>query len=55
MQAGRDPGVTDLFAMLREEGKPSADGMRLGADDRASLGAHEVGIGGLPDATSPLP
>jgi uncharacterized damage-inducible protein DinB len=28
MQAGRDPGVTDLFAMLREEAKASADGVR---------------------------
>jgi uncharacterized damage-inducible protein DinB len=28
MQAGRDPGVTDLIAMLRDEGKASADGVR---------------------------
>jgi uncharacterized damage-inducible protein DinB len=28
MQAGRDPGVTDLFAMLGEEGVPSAGGVR---------------------------
>ena len=28
LQAGRDPGVTDLFAMLREESQSSADGVR---------------------------